>query len=244
MKRQIYPLNYEVLSGLHSPRLMASSSSSSFLSHPLHRSQDLKPNPNLPFLQHRSLRFSLNFSCVSGPRYRPPCLPALPTSGVSPPPPEQPSRLPPDLLQIASVSAILFLGFSVRACSATSGRFPAVVAAECRTVQEQRIQGSAKNNFVWKFLNLMGMSCKMLLRNEGYVFTLSASRSKSEKIFKICCIPAFLPGKTKKCFVYRVGLPISICFRWYVISKYRSFVSRVCSEAAIQRNCSFLAITI
>ncbi|RVX02144.1 hypothetical protein CK203_025430 [Vitis vinifera] len=122
---------------------MASSSSSSFLSHPLHRSQDLKPNPNLPFLQHRSLRFSLNFSCVSGPRYRPPCLPALPTSGVSPPPPEQPSRLPPDLLQIASVSAILFLGFSVRACSATSGRFPAVVAAECRTVQEQRIQDLA-----------------------------------------------------------------------------------------------------
>ncbi|KAL6332016.1 hypothetical protein AAG906_020373 [Vitis piasezkii] len=59
----------------------------------------------------------------NGPRYRPPCLLALPTSGVSPPPPEQPSRLPPDLLQIASVSAILFLGFGVRACSATSGRF-------------------------------------------------------------------------------------------------------------------------
>ncbi|KAJ9707630.1 hypothetical protein PVL29_002595 [Vitis rotundifolia] len=122
---------------------MASSSSSSFLLHPLHHSQNLNPNPNpnLPFLQHRSLRFSLNFSCVSGPRY-PPCLQALPTSGVSPPAPEQPSRLPPDLLQIAAVSAILFLGFGVRACSATSGRFPAVVAAECRTVQEQRIQDS------------------------------------------------------------------------------------------------------
>ena len=130
--------------------MASSSSSSSSLPYPHYHSQNLNPNPNsnLPFLQHRSLRFSLNFSCVSGPRYRPSCLPAFPASGVSPPPPGQPSRLPPDLLQIAAVSAVLFLGFGVRACSATSGRFPAVVAAECRTFQDQGIQGSSKYNFL------------------------------------------------------------------------------------------------
>lgn len=122
------------------------SSCSSFLTHPLHHFQSLNPNPNsnLPSLQHSSLRFSLNFSWVSSPRYRPPCLQALPTSGVSPPPEKQPFTLRPDLLQIAAVSAVLFLGFGVRPCSATSGRFPAVIAAESRTVQEQRIQGSLK----------------------------------------------------------------------------------------------------
>lgn len=39
--------------------------------------------------------------------------------------------------------------------------------------------------FFLKFLNLMGISCKMLHRNEVYVFTLSPSRSKLENIFKI-----------------------------------------------------------
>ena len=41
----------------------------------------------------------------------------------------------------------------------------------------------------------MGISCKMLHINEGYVLTLSALRSKTENIFKIFGIPSFLLDK-------------------------------------------------
>ncbi|WKA08836.1 hypothetical protein VitviT2T_026521 [Vitis vinifera] len=150
----------------------------------------------------REKRFSLNFFCVSGPRYRPPCLPALPTSGVSSPPPEQPSRLPPDLLQIASVSAILFLGFGVRACSATSGRFPVVVAAECRTVQEQRIQDEI---LVLEFSEVLPLEVGVLaigfegtLNDKMKGFYRSTFEHNGEK--RNMAVTQFEPADARRCF--------------------------------------------